>query len=69
MTFFILKQGKDLENQEVEPHQKFPRSTPFRSSGAGCKSCHQNNRVEYNVDRVEYNVDDSNFGYYSSIIE
>ena len=64
MTFFILKQGKDLENQEAEPHQKIPRSTPFRGSEAGCKSCHHNHHVEYNV-----GLDDSNFGYYSRIVE
>ena len=47
--FFILTQGKDLENQGAQPHQKIPRSTPFQVSGAGCKSCHHNHHVEFNV--------------------
>ena len=42
---FILKYGKDLENQGAQPHQKIPRSTPFQGSGGGCKS----SRVEYHV--------------------
>ena len=46
---FILKYGKDLENQGAQPHPKIPRSTPFQGSGGGCKSC----RVEYHV---EYHV-------------
>ena len=28
---------------------RIPRSIPFRGSGAGCKSCHHNHRLEYNV--------------------
>ena len=48
-TLFILKQGKHLENQGAQPHQKIPKSTPFRGSGAGRKSCHHNHHVEYNV--------------------
>ena len=41
--------GKDLENQEAEPHQKIPRSTSFRSPGGGYKSCRHNHRVEWMI--------------------
>ena len=56
---FILKYGKDLENQGAQPHQKIPRSTPFQGSGGGFKSC----RVEYHVDiTLGWML---HFGYYS----
>ena len=31
------------------PLPRIPSSTPLRGSGAGCKSCHHNHRLEYNV--------------------
>ena len=31
------------------PPPRIPSSTPLRGSGAGCKSCHHNHRLEYNV--------------------
>ena len=46
---FILKYGKDLENQGAQPHPKIPRSTPFQGSGGGFKSCRVAYPVEYHV--------------------
>ena len=49
MTFFGLKSGQDLENRAAHPHQELPGVRPLRGSGAGCKSCHHNHRIEYNA--------------------
>ena len=46
---FFLKTGQDLENRAAHPYQEFPGKTPVRGPGAGCKSCHRNHRIEYNV--------------------
>ena len=49
MTFFGLKSGQDLENRAAHPHQELPGVRPLRGSGAGCKSCRHNYRIEYNA--------------------
>ena len=45
------------------PTKKFLEVPPSEVHEEG-KSCHHNHRVEYNAE-----LDDSNFGYYSSIVE
>ena len=44
---FRFEIGLGFGERGSTPPTRIP--IPFRGSGAGCKSCHHNHRVEYNV--------------------